>query len=227
LEKKTQSATEGLVPLTLSLFSSSNKKLGSLVVNSGQGWNQTFLQAGKGMPTNYAPIEEGIYDLGKLEWAGKKGNYSATFGPGLGPVWVSIEPAAGNITRRSAFGIHLDANRDVSPGSMGCVVARSQEDLETIVSWFSGKYPAPERLYVNWGLGTVKMPGTSEEVSKVHRFKLFAHSGKVSAVKDGEPARWSLVKLFMNNRQLACNLNYEEVDLEAAEIKLSYKLKSE
>lgn len=223
LEKKTQPASGELVPLTLTHYSSTGKKLASLIVNSGQAWNQTFLPAGKGMPANYAPAEEGNYDLGPLEWAGNRFDYSASWGLGLGPVWVSVEPAAGNNTRRAAIGMHLDANRDVSPGSAGCIVFRSLEDLKTFVSWFSHAQGPPSRLVVDWGLGTVKSTIVPPEYQK---FKLFSNYEKVTALKNGNPSKWSLVKLFLSGDKLACNLNYEEVELVASEIILTYKNKT-
>ena len=219
LEK--QAAVKGeLTPLQLSFYTASGKKLASLIINSGQAFNQEFLVAGGGIPKNYGPVEEGYYDLGPLEWAGNKFDYSFFWGVGLGPIWVSVNPAAGNITRRSAIGIHFDSNRNDSPGTAGCLGLRSIEDVKTFVSWFTHSQGPPTRLIVDWGLGTVKSSIIPPEFQK---FKLFSHGEKITVLKNGNPVKWSLVKLFLTDGKLSCNLNYGEVNLVAAEVILTYK----
>lgn len=220
LEKKSQPVKGELAPLQLSFYSSTGKKLASLITNSGQAFNQTFLTAGGGIPKNYGPVEEGYYDLGPLEWAGNKFDFDSSWGYGLGPIWVSVIPAAGNVTRRSAIGIHLDANRRENPGTAGCIGLRSVEDVKTFVGWFSHNQGPPTRLIVDWGLNTVK---TSTIPPEHQKFKLYSNGPKVTAFKNGAPAKWTLVKLFLSGEKLACNLNYDEVELISSEVILTYK----
>jgi GH24 family phage-related lysozyme (muramidase) len=102
-------------------------------VVSGQPSVQTFQ---KGAPTNIPgsgfPLPQGEYDVGEIEFAGETDDYSGTFGAGLGPVWIAIEPKF--TTQRSAFGIHLDANRWAgAPGTMGCVGVPLLDDVKRLV----------------------------------------------------------------------------------------------
>jgi len=225
LEKTNKINNNNLVDLVLTRYSEQGKKLSSLVINSGQGYNQTFLKAGQGVPSNYAPVEEGYYDLGPLEWAGGKNNYNALFPAGIsiGPIWVDILPSIGNPTRRSAIGIHLDGNRDVAPGTMGCLGIKTLSDLKILTSWWDDAYGDPTKLIVDWGLGTVKKVFIPE--NDINKLKIFYHSSKLSSFLNDRPKQWSLVKLMQNNGKIGGVINYDEVDLLSVELKVVYKKK--
>ena len=59
-------------------------------------------------------------------------------------------------TARSALGCHLDANIMIAPGSAGCVVFQSTDDLRKFVGWMNES--KPQHLFVDWGLGTCPKP---------------------------------------------------------------------
>lgn len=124
---------------------------------SGQGYAQRFRYASQGVAGSMEPIPEGYYTLGMPEWANGKNNYSASWGAGLGPMWVAITPA--QKMARGDFGIHLDENVKTSPGSAGCVTVQSVDLLKKVVSWFSNPQSAPKLLVVNWNLGSVETKG--------------------------------------------------------------------
>jgi GH24 family phage-related lysozyme (muramidase) len=113
-------------------------------VRSGQPWAQVFE---KGGPSNRAgsmmPLPSGTYSLGAIEFAGNRDDYSASWGPGLGPVWVALEPDFS--TSRSAIGLHLDAG---AYGTAGCVGTRSVSDLKAIVD--AMRKMKPSKLVVAW-----------------------------------------------------------------------------
>lgn len=216
LEKKFL-ADNGLWNLTLSKFSPTGKLLDSIMVNSGQPWSQLFLKAGQGLPSNYAPIEEGTYDIGPLEWA-VDGDFNQSFKPGIGPIWVSIEPSSGNPTRRSAFGFHLDENRGTSPGSAGCVVFKNIADLKKFVAWFD--QDPPKKLIVYWKIGN--KPDSLENLNN-HVFKLFYHDNKLSVVKDKDNKDFAFVKIFVNNGKLGLVLDHTDVEVISATVQINYK----
>lgn len=109
----------------------------------------------KSRPGNLEPIPEREYKLGPLEFAGS--DYQTWFSPALGPVWVSIfAPGDTDSRYRGAFGIHLDANRRMAPGSAGCVVFPTMESLQDFVNWH--KKHDPGLLVVDHGFGTVQGP---------------------------------------------------------------------
>lgn len=97
---------------------------------------------------NREPIPQGVYRIGDIEWANGKDNYNASWGPGLGPVWVALSAQFSD--DRSAFGMHLDENIDWAPGSAGCVVFPDTDTLKLLVSTL--RQYDPQILEVNWGL---------------------------------------------------------------------------
>ena len=143
--------SRGLELLSLKMIVDS-VPMGELLVVSGAAGAQTFRIGARSRAKSLEPLPEGRYSLGPVEWAGKAGDYAASWGPGLGAVWVSINYAAPGHTTRSALGFHLDENAKTAPGSAGCVVFRSTADLRTFVGWMNQH--RPKDLYVNWGLGT-------------------------------------------------------------------------
>lgn len=118
-------------------------------VNSGARGCQVFLKGGTGeLPGTLYPAPQGEYSVEDIEWAGGKDNYSATHGPGLGPVFVPFNPKFS--TKRGSFGLHLDSNRSTSPGSAGCIVFSTLDELKSFVAALR-EYD-PRRLQVAWGL---------------------------------------------------------------------------
>lgn len=93
------------------------------------------------------PVPEARYSLSGLYWAGGEGNYTKLYPQVLSPIWVTIDSGR-------KIGFHLDAN---APGTLGCVGFLNMDDLKTFVGWYLG-YGDFKYLYVNWGLGHVKMP---------------------------------------------------------------------
>ena len=118
---------------------------------SGQGYAQNFRLPNdpKSVPGNMEPIPQGDYSIADISWANGKDNYNASHGPGLGPVWVAL--TAQFKDDRGAFGFHLDSNIVESPGSAGCVVFSSVDELKRFVAVLR-KYD-PKTLKVNWALG--------------------------------------------------------------------------
>jgi lysozyme len=115
---------------------------------SGQPYAQYFRKPGdpRSVPGCMEPIPYGKYSIGKIEWAGGSDNYGASWGPGLGPIWVALPATFAD--DRSAFGIHLDSNADTAPGSAGCVVIPNTSELRRLVAALR-KYD-PKTLEVLW-----------------------------------------------------------------------------
>lgn len=172
----------GLYPLRLIRQRENGEDLGAITVRSGAPGKQTFRKAENSPPGSMEPIPEGKYVLGILEWAGGPGNYNASWGPGLGPVWVSIDPAPGLETRRASIGFHIDENRAYAPGSAGCVVFPDLPSLQKFVSWFSDAEGRPVSLTVDWGLGTVD----TAPVDPLDRIFVWHHDGILAAKVNGK-----------------------------------------
>lgn len=165
-----QAKTEsGLIVFRLALWVGGKEAAHTWAV-SGQPGRQRLQRAQDRWPGSMTPIGEGRYYLGdpdatrRVNWAsGQQGNYSGTFGTGLGPCWVGIHPHPGNPFGMRSFdlGLHSDENQVVSPGTSGCVGI--QEDdvtkwnrLKQVMGWFAS-YDIPA-LEVDYGLGTVGKP---------------------------------------------------------------------
>lgn len=139
---------QGCEYLYLASHNGDYQPIGEMNVISGLPSCQVFKKGGTGeQPGSNQPLPQGRYTVGRVEWADGKGNYSASWGTGLGPVWIGLEPCF--VTARGGFGFHLDANVH---GTSGCIGFRSLRDLEKFVSWFDDPEKAPTVLEVNWGL---------------------------------------------------------------------------
>lgn len=128
----------------------------SIKVTSGAPGAQAFRTGAASRTGSLEPLPEGRYGVGPVEWANGVGNYSGSWGPGLGAVWASITYQSPGNTSRSALGFHLDANIKTAPGSAGCVVFQNTEDLKTFVGWMNAH--KVQTLFVDWGLGTCPKP---------------------------------------------------------------------
>lgn len=115
---------------------------------SGQPYAQSFRKPNhpRSVPGCMEPIPFGDYRIGDIEWASGKDNYDASWGPGLGPVWIPLP--ANFVDDRSAFGIHLDSNASTSPGSAGCVVIPNVSELKRLVAAL--RKHDPKILKVAW-----------------------------------------------------------------------------
>lgn len=103
-------------------------------------------------PGSLRPIPEGVYKIGRVE------HNPHGWGQGLGNWWVDLIPVK-PANKRSAFGIHLDSNRNGgSPGSAGCPVAATADRLDRILKWIEAKN-RPEFFYVDYGKGYLKQIG--------------------------------------------------------------------
>jgi hypothetical protein len=117
-------------------------------VISGQYYAQVFRKPNTGEEVgNMEPAIQGEYAVGSVEWAGEPGEYSSSWGTGLGPVWISLDPKFS--TTRGNWGIHLDAG---AYSTAGCLGVKSIEDLKKVVKWFADPKKAPKKLVCDWGL---------------------------------------------------------------------------
>lgn len=126
--------------------------MGHLIVVSGAPGRQVFRNGRDSRAGSLEPLPEGRYGVENMEWAGGRDKYEATWGPGLGAVWVGTNYQAPGKTDRSALGIHYDENHGSSPGTAGCVGIRSVADLKRLVTMLRNH--DPKQLFVDWGLGT-------------------------------------------------------------------------
>lgn len=143
---------EGLYDLAMDAYaahSTGYKYLGRLIINSGAPGHQN-LRAWPGQPQKLEPCPEGEYDLGPLEWAGGVGNYDVKYPSIESPIWQVVVPSR-------AIGIHLDGNRNYSPGTAGCWGIKNMADVKTFCNWVRG-YGDFKKGYVNYGLNHVKVP---------------------------------------------------------------------
>lgn len=138
---KTSAVSRGLVVLEM--------HLGTEIFTcfSGQPSAQSFRKPSdpRSRPGNMEPIPQGTYRLGPVEWAGGKGNWSASWGAGLGPVWISLTATFSD--DRSAFGIHLDSG---PVGSAGCVVLPDVDTFKRLLTALD--LLKPTVLVADWGL---------------------------------------------------------------------------
>lgn len=148
----------GLVDLNLDAYQGTTY-IGRIVVNSGAPGKQNpenFRTVPKEKRLQLEPIPEGEFDLGPLLWAGKPGDYTSNwFGTIQSPIWVLVYHARD-------IGFHLDGNRRTSPGSAGCPVFKTMNDLKKFVGWWE-KYGPFSKMYVDYGLGHVNTPKPAQQ----------------------------------------------------------------
>jgi hypothetical protein len=142
LEKSGGKSYANLNQLTLSYYSK-GKLVEAVEAVSGQANAQSYTtKKAPGKAGNNKPVPEGLYFLGKPVISGKAG---------IGKWFVPIVP---DPKPRSAFGIHLDANRPSSPGTAGCVGLPTSALMTTVMGWLD-RADKPTLLLVDWNLGTV------------------------------------------------------------------------
>lgn len=140
----------GLEELYLDGFQNKNHVL-RIIVNSGAAGKQRFSNKKTARPQNNELVPEGVYNLGPLQWgSGKKGDYKTLFKAVLSAIWQTIDP-------NRAIGFHLDGNRNIAPGSAGCLVFRNEEEMKLFVNASNGYGPFTQ-LIVHYGQGTTKLP---------------------------------------------------------------------
>lgn len=138
---------DGFLKLELHAYQNKNY-LGSITVRSGLAGRQRLSTVKTEHVGQYEPCPEGEYDLGNLQWAsGKQGDYSKLFPEVKSPIWVDIY-------RKRVIGFHFDGG---VPGSAGCLVFKTMDDLKQFVNWYNG-YGHFSKLYVDYGLGHVRVP---------------------------------------------------------------------
>lgn len=121
------------------------------LVSSGARYAQVLRRPEdpRSVPKNMEPLPQGRYRIKPISWAGGKDNYTKNHPtPGIGPVWIPLDAEFSD--DRGAFGFHLDSNIGPSPGSAGCVVFPSIEELKLFVAALREFDPAV--LVVDWRL---------------------------------------------------------------------------
>jgi len=211
-----QVGPEGVEPLRLALWNGS-KELGHVLAYSGAPGAQNFRTLAQERRGVLEPIPEGIYrEVGPLEWAGGAGNYKTYWSDSLGPVVAQLYG-------ERAIMLHLDANRSYAPGSAGCVCPVDFAGLQTVVSWWAAG--VPDRLEVDWGLGTVTRPTVAGE-EQIHRVKLYAKPGKCVAYRDGVSQDALAARLDYHGGKLGLAINGVQLPLdqiESVNIEVAYK----
>lgn len=160
--------SQGLILFRLGLWVG-GKEVDKLTAVSGQPHNQTLMKCSDRVAGCEAPIGEGVYLLGDsdsvrgMNWASDKpGDYSGSWGAGLGPVWIGIHAAPGYPCDTHDYGLHADWNEPTAPGTLGCTGIQGPKGprdltrLKQLVSWFAEH--APKVYVVDYGLGTVPKP---------------------------------------------------------------------
>lgn len=167
----------GLNKLTLQMVGKEGQILDTMTISSGIRSRQIFRKAKDSRGGSLEPVPEGTYSLGSPEWT------SGSFGAGLGPMWVSVNPTgATRETGRAAIGIHLDSNRNSGgAGTAGCLGIQNMDDLRRVDAWF--KQHKPTELVVDYGLGTV--PGKYKSSVSPGQSGKSGGSGPVKTVGGG------------------------------------------
>jgi lysozyme len=156
LTKTAQKDAHGLVKLKLEYFKD-GKAIDSLLCISGQARAQFFRTGKDSKRGSFEPVPEGKWTLSDLKWADGKDVYNrSVWSDGLGPVKIFMDYVPVSGTRRANIEIHLDWNKNRFPGTAGCIGINTIADFKQLVGWL--RDTDPKELYVDWGLGSVKLP---------------------------------------------------------------------
>ena len=208
--------TEGIEPLRLALWVE-GKETDHILAYSGAPGAQNFRTLDNERRGLLEPIPEGVYrEVGPLEWAGAIGNYQASWSSSLGPVVAQLYG-------ERAIMLHLDANRSYAPGSAGCVCPIDMVGLKAVVSWWAGGLP--DRLEVDWGLGTVGRPTVAGE-EQIHRVKLYAKPPKCVAYRDGVSQDALAARLDFHGGKLGLAINGVQLpisQIESVTVEVAYR----
>lgn len=143
ITRPTERDRHGLFKFTLQGLNDS--KSASWTVFSGAPGAQVILDPTQDRAGSNRPIPHGLYELGRVET-----HPTGSWGPGLGPIWVTLQEIHPR-HRRSAIGLHQDSNYATSPGSAGCVVHPDLSVIRSICDWIEAN--KPRYLLVDYGFG--------------------------------------------------------------------------
>ena len=117
LQKSADRLPNGLYKLKLGLYRRGGDwaLLDEVWCVSGLPECQNFRTGSAAEPGSYEPIPEGYYWCGIPEWRSTVGDWNASWGNGLGPVWIGLTKFTAQQTRRDSFGIHQDSNISIAP----------------------------------------------------------------------------------------------------------------
>jgi hypothetical protein len=119
VSRTNQTDGNGLEKLQITTYDKSGRAVFTGFVNSGRSDRQVFKGSGQSQAGSQMPLEYGTYNIGK-ETAGLSKSVGKTFVP-ITPQFAS---------QRTALGIHLDADRQLKPGTEGCLAFANQADLD-------------------------------------------------------------------------------------------------
>lgn len=214
--------SEGLEVLRMALWDG-GKEVAHVQAYSGAPDRQHFRTLALERRGVLEPCPEGVYHhIGGLEWAGKPGDYSASWDPGLGPVVIEVYG-------ERAIMIHWDANRAWAPGSAGCLCPITLDGLKTVVGWWLAG--PPEWVECDWGLGTVRKPLVAGAITPAVAPKLVtvafdAHDGRMQARQFGQVQPSLTVKLDHHSGKFGLWLNGVQIEpdrVKAVGIKVVYE----
>lgn len=155
----TKTATKfpnGLFKLKLEYIKDGQSK-DFMFVNSGQPKRQFFRKGKDSVRGSYEPLPEGKWQIGDILWAGGKDVYNgAMWQEGIGPAKIRLDYVPKSGTSRDLILFHMDWNASTRPGTAGCVGIASISDFKRLVDWL--RDTDPRDLYVDWGLGSIKLP---------------------------------------------------------------------
>lgn len=232
-----QKNSQGLELLRLALWVKGEEVAHVTTVSGGPG-RQNFRLGKDSQPGSREPIPEGRYKLTGVYWAGGAGNFSASWGPGLGAVVIDIVNAPGNNTKRAELRIHQDENEDDAPGTSGCLGTQGETGpqdygrMKKVLKWLDD-YDV-EDLEVDYNLGTIEKPEAEPKPRpvvktepEVHRVKISKPAGAAPIVyRDGVTQPAISARLDVHDNKLGLALNGVQLPAEqivSVSIEVAYK----
>ena len=156
LIRTNQQDLSGLNLLELNYYEQ-GAKVESIKVVSGAPGHQFFRTGAASRAGSLEPLPEGQWYVHDIIWGNGRDNFTGEpFGPGLGAVSTPLSYEGPGETERGDIEIHIDANRELAPGTAGCIGVLTVADYRTLVSWL--RRSDPRQLYVDWGLGSCPKP---------------------------------------------------------------------